>query len=134
MNNDYFVSQLTTEEMMLVNSEVLKRSRSAAVAYLLAIFTGLVGGHRYYMGKTGSAIAMTLITLLTLGIGLLVTSIWTIVDLFLINNWLQEDQKRIENDAAQAILTRSPINQSASKEPASTADTNTEVTQENEQK
>ncbi|MGF2385895.1 TM2 domain-containing protein [Lentilactobacillus otakiensis] len=113
MNNDYFVSQLTTEEMMLVNSEVEKRQKSPAVAYLLALFAGFVGGHRYYMGKTGSAVAMTLITVLTLGIGISITGIWALVDLFLINGWLQEDLKTIESEAAQTIFGRRKLKESA---------------------
>ena len=69
-------------------------------------FLGTVGGHRYYFGKTGSAIAMTLITVLTLGFGAIITAIWAIVDVFLINGWLREDQDRIENGLSQELLSR----------------------------
>lgn len=37
-NSQYLMSQLTNEERLLVNSEVEKRRRSAAVAYLLWVF------------------------------------------------------------------------------------------------
>lgn len=49
------------------------------------------------MGKAGSAIAMTLITVLTLGFGAFITGIWAFIDLFLIMGWMQEDQLSIEN-------------------------------------
>lgn len=84
MNNAYLLSQLTNEERLLVNSEIEKRKKNTVVAYLLWFFLGTVGGHRYYFGKIGSAIAMTLITVLTLGFGVIITGIWAIIDVFLL--------------------------------------------------
>jgi hypothetical protein len=46
------------------------------VAYLLWCLTGLIGGHRFYLGDTGRSIAM----LFTLG-GL---GVWALLDVFLI--------------------------------------------------
>lgn len=108
MQNAYLLHQLTTQERILVNSEVEKRKKSTVAAYLLWWFTGVIGGHRYYMGKTGSAVAMTLITVLTFGIGAIVTGIWAFVDVFSISKWLQEDQDRIEMQAATEILNSRP--------------------------
>ena len=51
-------------------------------AFLLAFFIGMFGAHRFYVGKTGSAVAMLLISLT--GIGLLVTAIWALVDWIMI--------------------------------------------------
>ncbi len=50
---------------------------------LLCIFIGTFGAHRFYVGKTNTAVAMLLITLLLgwLGIGVLITAIWALVDL-----------------------------------------------------
>ncbi|GEK07645.1 TM2 domain-containing protein [Schleiferilactobacillus harbinensis] len=109
MQNAYLLHQLTTQERILVNSEVEKRKKSTVAAYVLWWFTGIIGGHRYYMGKTGSAVAMTLITVLTFGIGIIVTGIWWIVDAFLIPRWIQEDQDRIEVQAAIEILNSRPV-------------------------
>ncbi|KRM90833.1 TM2 domain-containing protein [Liquorilactobacillus cacaonum] len=106
MNNAYLLSQLTNEERLLVNSEIEKRKKNTVVAYLLWFFLGTVGGHRYYFGKIGSAIAMTLITVLTLGFGVIITGIWAIIDVFFINGWLREDQDRIENGLSQELLSR----------------------------
>ncbi|AVL02741.1 TM2 domain-containing protein [Pediococcus pentosaceus] len=108
-NNEYLLNQLTDQELLLVNSEVEKNKKSIAVAYILCIFFGSIGGHRYYMGKTGSAIAMTLITVLTVGFGVLVTVIWSFVDLFLIPGWLKDNQNSVEAAAAQNVLTRRQI-------------------------
>lgn len=105
-NNQYLRSQLTNEELLVVNSEIDRKKKSTAVAYLLCIFLGTLGAHRYYMNKTGSAIAMTLITVLTLGFGTIITAVWAIVDLFLIGGWLKNDQSALENSIAQEILSK----------------------------
>jgi len=105
-NNQYLKSQLTNEEVLVVNSEIERQKKSTAVAFLLCFFLGTLGAHRYYIGKNGSAIAMTLITVLTLGFGAIVTGIWAFIDLFLITGWLRKNQDEIENSAAQQILSR----------------------------
>ena len=108
-NNEYLKSQLTNEERLVVNSEIERQKKSGAIAYLFCLFLGTLGAHRYYFGKTGSAIAMTLITVLTLGFGAIVTGIWAFVDLFLIPGWMQNDQQQIENTVAQEILSHRPV-------------------------
>lgn len=95
---------LKPEEQLVVNSEVEKNKKNPIVAYLLAIFLGTLGIHRFYMGKVGSGVAMLLITVLTLGFGVAITGIWNIVDLFLINGWLKEDQDKLEEKATLEVL------------------------------
>ncbi len=46
--------------------------------FLFAFFLGMLGIHRFYVGKTGSGIAMLLISLTFFG--LIATGIWAIVD------------------------------------------------------
>jgi len=105
MNNTGLMSQLTNEERILVNSEVEKNGKSMVVAYLLAAFFGTLGIHRFYMGKNGSGLAMLLITVLTLGIGVIVTGIWNIVDLFLIPGWVKENHDALERSVAESIVS-----------------------------
>ncbi|WP_232473761.1 TM2 domain-containing protein [Sphingomonas sp. MA1305] len=52
--------------------------RSKIVAALLALFLGTLGIHRFYLGRTGSGIAMLVVSLTV--IGLFVTGIWAFVD------------------------------------------------------
>ncbi|RHW49747.1 TM2 domain-containing protein [Bombilactobacillus bombi] len=116
MNNKILFNQLTNEEKLLVNSEIEKRRKNPVIAYLLWFLLGFMGGHRYYMGKTGSAVAMTLIFWLLVwifGLGAIITGIWAIVDVFLISGWLKDDQEKIENKVAQDIIySRNTINTS----------------------
>jgi TM2 domain-containing membrane protein YozV len=71
--------------------------KSTGVAYLLWFFLGGLGGHRFYAGKTGSAIAILLLTigglvLTFVGVGvvmLIAAGIWVLVDAFLIPGWIR---------------------------------------------
>jgi TM2 domain-containing membrane protein YozV len=79
----------------MAQSEFQAAQKSAAAAYLLCIFFGVFGVHRFYLGRNGSGLAMLLITVLTVGFGVIVTGIWALVDLFLIGGLLREVNQRI---------------------------------------
>ena len=59
-------------------NRLYKGNKSIAVYLVLAWFLGIFGAHRYYAGKTGSAIVMTVLTITIVGI--IITSIWTLID------------------------------------------------------
>ena len=89
-------SGLSRDTQALMAFEASKKS--AGVAYLLWFFTGGFGGHRFYLGRTGSAVAQLILSLLgwvlllAAGIGLLFLiplGIWLLVDLFLIPGIIQ---------------------------------------------
>ena len=103
---NYSNANLTTEEMLFVNSEVEKRKRNMVVAYLLWFFAGVLGAHRYYFGKTKSGIAMTLIVVLTIGFGLIITGIWALVDAFLMPGWGKQEIEEIEQETIVQLQTR----------------------------
>jgi TM2 domain-containing membrane protein YozV len=71
--------------------------KSIAVAYLLWLFFGGAGGHRFYAGKTGSAVAQLLLlifglilTVVVVGVFVLIgLYIWVLVDAFLIPGWIR---------------------------------------------
>ncbi len=71
--------------------------KSVGVAYLLWLFFGWLGGHRFYAGHTGSAVAQLMLSIVGwatawLGVGFLLLaplSIWLLVDAFLIPGWIR---------------------------------------------
>lgn len=95
MNNLYRKSQLDARELLLLESEMKNRGKSMVVAYVLWYFLGIFGGHRFYMKKTGSAVAQLILSLTF--IGLIVTGIWWIVDAFLLHTWVKEENAVLEN-------------------------------------
>ncbi|MBC6404596.1 MAG: TM2 domain-containing protein [Rhodospirillales bacterium] len=76
-----------TNKKILLELRVLNEKPSKGIAYLLLITGGgLIGLHRFYLGKSGTAILMIILLILTLGIG---TLVWMVVDLFLIPEMVQ---------------------------------------------
>lgn len=81
---------MSPQELLILQSELDKKGKSKTPAWLLWLFTGGIGGHRYYMGDIGYAVAMTL----TLG-GL---GIWSLIDAFLINGVIDKKNEEVERD------------------------------------
>jgi TM2 domain-containing membrane protein YozV len=98
-NNMLLKSELDAKDLLLLESEVKNRGKSMLVAYVLWYFLGMFGGHRFYLGRKGSAIAMLILTLTVVGI--VVTSVWALVDAFLTYKMVQEFNNRTES----AVLT-----------------------------
>ncbi|MBD9846440.1 TM2 domain-containing protein [Enterococcus faecalis] len=96
------LAKLTTNERILVNTEIEKNCKNSTTAWLLWWFTGTLGGHRYYMGKTGTAITMTILTITIIGI--IISGPWALIDVFFISKWLKQDKEKIEKQAIQNIL------------------------------
>ena len=62
--------------------DIQSQTRHVGTAYILVLLTGLLGGHRFYLGQKGTAIAQLILTMSFFG--MVVSSIWVVVDLFLI--------------------------------------------------
>ncbi len=89
------VHDLTERELLILRQEVDSRKKSVAATWLLWLFLGEFGAHRFYLGRVGSGVAM----LLTLG-GLL---IWALVDAFLIPGMLRANKREVEAEVLQEI-------------------------------
>ncbi|MFC7705108.1 TM2 domain-containing protein [Plastorhodobacter daqingensis] len=93
----------SVNERMLIEQRVSNEMKSPVVAYLLWFFTGGLGGHRFYLGRTGSGLAMLGLTLVGLlasailigFIPLAIVGIWLLVDAFLIPKMLQEGRSAL---------------------------------------
>lgn len=70
-------------------------SKSRAGALVLALFLGHFGAHRFYVGKNGTGIIMLLLTISF--IGLIVSLIWALVDVFVIatGNFTDKDGDKV---------------------------------------
>ncbi|NMM54018.1 NINE protein [Paenibacillus aquistagni] len=118
---------LTTKELMLLQSEMRNLEKSAGVAYLLLI-GGHLGAHRFYLKRTWSAIiqlvlfilatimyvtlcifidtgfdAMIILSLVGFLIPALALLIWIIVDLFLISKMVRAYNAEIEQQLLMQI-------------------------------
>lgn len=89
------VHDLTERELLILRQEADTRKKSATATWLLWLFLGELGAHRFYLGRVGTGIAM----LLTLG-GLF---IWALVDAFLIPGMLRADKRRVEAEILEEI-------------------------------
>lgn len=71
-------------------SKIMASKKSATVAFFLCLFLGLVGAHRFYVGKIGTGVLM-----LVTGGGL---GIWTLIDLgnLVCNNFQDGNNNTLE--------------------------------------
>jgi hypothetical protein len=51
-------------------------------AAILAFLVGVLGVHRFYVGKTGTGVVMVILSIT--GIGLFITAVWALIDLVMI--------------------------------------------------
>jgi len=77
---------LSNDTRVLLLFEVNKKI--AVIAYILWLFLGWFGGHNFYLGRTGVAVAQLILTLTV--VGWIITIIWVFVDGFLIPSWVRE--------------------------------------------
>src|SRR5690348_465620 len=106
-------SQLSAQQLALFESEMNKRRKSVALAYILLLFLGVMGIHRFYLGFNNLAIAQLIcfiVGVLTavFGIGFLFLAfcgVVAIVDLFLTPGLTDQANERIESQ----ILASLPV-------------------------
>ncbi len=81
------------------------RKTSVGVAYLLWLFLGPLGAHRFYTGRSLSGLAMFILLVLALGTAgapLAILVVWYIVDAFLIPSWVRKGNLALVNQLAPA--------------------------------
>lgn len=102
---------LTNEERLVVNSEVQKNGKNILIAYILLIFLGVLGIHRFYLNRPGTAIAQLVLTVvgwltvfIVIGfLPLLVVAVWIFVDLFLVPGMVAEFNNKVELEAIRSL-------------------------------
>jgi TM2 domain-containing membrane protein YozV len=80
---------ISTEKQILIEQRVTNEGPSAGVAYLLWFFLGLVSGHRFYLGRPGSALLQIATYFFLVGF------LWLLLDGFLIPGMLREKRDEI---------------------------------------
>lgn len=73
-------AQMGQGQMMMMPQNPPKQ---LLVGVLLALFLGVFGVHNFYLGHTGRGVAQLLITVLTLGLGSIITGIWALIELIM---------------------------------------------------
>lgn len=82
--------------------------KSTGVAYLLCIFLGGFGAHRFYLGRTGSTVAqlaLGLVGWVTAFLTWIPLGIWLLVDLFLIPGIAREQNMALADKFSSAPAT-----------------------------
>ncbi|MCR8844243.1 TM2 domain-containing protein [Paenibacillus sp. SC116] len=87
MKNIILKKELSIDELLIVSSEMERIKKSKKIAYLLLIFLGWLGIHRFYLGHFGMAILN--IALFIFGILLFIfplpSCILSIIELFILS-------------------------------------------------
>ncbi len=104
MNNLAYKSELTEKQLYMVEKEYEDKKIKTHVMWLLFVFLGGIGIHRFYMKDSGYASAMLLLTIFvspfTFG---LLTVTWIIVELFLIQKRMHIKNADIEKDIIRSV-------------------------------
>ena len=85
--SDLSVYDLTERELLIHSQEIEHRTKSPLIVWLLWWFTGVFGGHRFYLGNMGRGLLM----LFTLG-GF---GVWFLIDAFFIPAALRENRHNV---------------------------------------
>ena len=89
------IHDLDERELLIYRDRMERQRKSPLITWLLWLFAGALGAHRYYLGNVGRGIAMTL----TLG-GL---GIWALIDAFFIPGALRKNEAEAETLVLQEI-------------------------------
>ena len=80
--------QVGTVEIFSVFQGVEAAMNIVVLSGAMLFFLGWFGGHNFYLGRTGVAVAQLILTLTI--IGSIITIVWVLVDAFLIPSWVRQ--------------------------------------------
>lgn len=82
------MAELTTNELMLIEQRVTNAKKSTGAAYLLWFFLWWVSGHRWYLGRPGTALLQIVSYFILVGF------VWVIIDAFLIPGMIRDEAEK----------------------------------------
>lgn len=108
---------LSPQQLSLLESEIKKHEKNMVVAYLLCIFLGGLGLHKFYLGNKKSGIIYLVLTIIggilsIVGVGLVllaIVGILCIIDLFTIPGQIKKSYEELEDRIIGEILANSNI-------------------------
>lgn len=106
-------SQLDTRELMILDHELRGQEKSILIGYVLWYFLGIFGGHRFYTGRTGTAITMLVLSFTLVGV--VISLIWMIVDAFTLHQWIKDDNAEAESRILHHLLEARHFNAAMSR-------------------
>ena len=106
---------LSVQEQMLIELRVTNEAKSTGVAYLLWLFLGTIGGHRFYLGRTGTGALMLVLFVVgiitsVVGVGLFIVALvglWALVDAILIPGMVSRQKEDVRQKLTMRALTTS---------------------------
>ena len=91
---------LTIEERQLIELRIRNDAPSAVVAYVMWGFLGLISAHRFYLGRTRSAILQILSLLTVVG-----WFIWWLYDAVMISAYIRDDKNALRAKLIEELET-----------------------------
>lgn len=107
---------MSSEDQLSLNEYINIHSKSVAAAWILWVFFGRFGAHRFYL-KRNHALLMLILWIIgwltaIIFIGIIILSviwIWCIVDAFSIQEWIKEDRIQKAYDGIPIITGKSVL-------------------------
>ena len=91
---------LSTDELSLIERQVINDAPTVGLAYVLWFFLGLFSAHRFYMGKPGSAVLQILSYFVLIGFA------WWIVDAFMMERMVDERKDQLRGRMIKQLTAR----------------------------
>jgi TM2 domain-containing membrane protein YozV len=98
----------STATQILIEQRIANDGPSAGVAYVLWFFLGLLGVHRFYLGKAGTGVLMLILSITV--VGLAISGLWWIVDAFLIPDMIRQKRTVLRQQLAGVAGGTLPAN------------------------
>ncbi|MBM7097167.1 MULTISPECIES: TM2 domain-containing protein [Alteribacter] len=96
MNNLLMKRELSGEQLSIIANEFDKKKKSKGVLYVLWLFFGSIGVHRFYLGDIGYGIGMIAVWIVSWFLAFVPILIWVLVDVFLIGKRLEKINDQLE--------------------------------------
>ncbi|MCJ2133680.1 TM2 domain-containing protein [Methylobacterium sp. J-026] len=101
----------TTQDQILIEQRVANERPSLIPAYILRLFLGFLSAHRFYLGRTASAIFEIVQNCIVIGV------IWLVVDLFLMPGMVRANQASVRDRLMRNLQTSRPASGAALSPP-----------------